>query len=134
MPSCVLPCLAFPTTFLFARNAAIDPNFTHLGGGRRPPRVHRVIGTRPERGWHVFPLLTALPFHILSKELGPCNPKCTFVGTPRGCQFHPSRFDGWLIRSILAVNLRFRLDFLARFDADDVGSFITGWWCAFCGG
>ena len=48
---------------------------------------------------------------------GGTNPR-TFVGTPRGCGFHPSHVDGWLIHSSLAADLRFWLDKLTRFDGD----------------
>ena len=45
---------------------------------------------------------------------------------PRKCRFHLSQFDGWLIRSTLVANLRFRLHLCTRFDVDKARSIIIG--------
>ena len=56
----------------------------------------------------------------------------TFVGTLCRCRFHPSQFDGWLIHSRLATDLRFRLDLLIRFDVDATNRRSAFFSCLFC--
>ena len=103
--------------------------------------THLVAQRRPKRGTPCHCVAVSLWCARRSrsslypcKRIGHCNPKRTFVGTSRGCRFRPSQFDGWLIRSTLEADLRFRLDLLTRFDVDEATSFIIGWCCAFCGG
>ena len=48
--------------------------------------------------------------------------------------YHPSEFDEWVNRSILVAYLRFKLDFLTKFDLGKVGSCIVGYCRVFSGG
>ena len=60
-----------------------------------------------------------LPVFITYKpNNGGGTPTRTFVGMPRGCGFHPSNGDGWLICIILTSDLRFLLYYFTIFYGD----------------
>ena len=73
---------------------------------------------------HYHHVRHAIVAFITCRKAGRCNPKCTFVGTQCGCQFHPSQFNGWLICNILVADLGFELDLVTRFNVDKIVSFV----------
>ena len=92
--------------------------FPSLGGFYHSPFKVDGLGGPPPSCWPRTPTGVRLscshaPMGLLASSItcktnnGGATPARTFVGRLRGCGFHPSNIDGWLIRSTLLADLGF---------------------------